>query len=76
MTDEAKPPAKPVRFPYVTFAAGQNDGWRKLGGPEGAFRCLQRGYKSIVWRNRTEAKAKAAIEEEEARILAAVHEQR
>jgi hypothetical protein len=57
---------KPVRFPYRDLAAAQADEFRKVGGPDGAFRYLVKGYKSVAWRKRSELNVKAEIEAENA----------
>jgi hypothetical protein len=50
---------KPIRFPYKDLESAQADGFKKLGGPQGAFRYLIKGFKAIAWRKRYEANAKA-----------------
>lgn len=68
--EDSVPKAKPVRFPYKDLAATQADGFKKLGGPDRAFKYLVKGYKSTVWRKRAEQKVKDEIREEEARMAA------
>lgn len=45
-------------FPYDTFDEALRDGFKKIGGRIGAFRCMQKGYKTIIWRKRSEVNRK------------------
>jgi len=55
-----------VVFPYESFAQAEKDKFKKLGGTEGAFRFLQKGYKSIMWRKKADANAKELAQAEDA----------
>ena len=53
-------PTEKVTFPYETLAQAEKDRFKKLGGPEQAFRYLIKGFKSIEWRKRADLNAKLA----------------
>lgn len=59
-----------VVFPYASLSEASKDKYRKIGGPEQAFRFLVKGYKSILWRKRADANAKAVEDEQDAKFIA------
>jgi hypothetical protein len=55
MTESIVPKKKrKANFPYESFDQALKDGFQKIGGRIGAFRCMQKGYKTIIWRKRAE----------------------
>jgi hypothetical protein len=61
---------KPITFPYRTWEAAVKDEFKKVGGLEGAFRLLVKGWKTSAWRKRAENNAREAIKREDARLAA------
>jgi hypothetical protein len=62
------PPAdkpKTVAFPYKTLDLAVKDGFKKIGGPDQAFRFLAKGFKEVQWRKRANANTKAREAEED-----------
>jgi len=55
-----------ITFPYETLSQAEKDRYKKIGGPDQAFRFLVKGFKSIAWRKRADANAKARDAEEDA----------
>lgn len=39
-----------ITFPYASYEQGQQDSWKKVGGPAEAFRFMVNGYKQTIWR--------------------------
>lgn len=57
-----------VEFPYDTLAQAEKDKFKKLGGPDAAFRYLVKGFKNVAWRKRADFNAKMASDAEEERF--------
>jgi len=55
-----------VVFPYDSLELATKDKYKRLGGPEQAFRCLKKGYKSILWRKRADANVRTTEAEQDA----------
>jgi len=53
-------PTEKVTFPYETLAQAEKDRFKKIGGPDQAFRFLVKGFKSIAWRKRADLNTKLA----------------
>lgn len=54
-----------VVFPYDSLEKAEKDRYKKIGGPDQAFRFLVKGYKSIAWRKRADANQKAQEQAED-----------
>ena len=68
MTEQAVPAPKPVTFPYKNLDAAVKDGFKKIGGPDQAFRFLQKGYKEVHWRRKANANAREAEKAQDAAV--------
>jgi len=60
------PENEKILFPYSSLAEATKDKYSKIGGPDQAFRFLVKGFKSIAWRKRADANARAQDAEADA----------
>jgi hypothetical protein len=51
-------PKDQIVFPYTDFVEASKDKFEKVGGKDGAFRLMVKGFKAEQWRKRTDASAK------------------
>ena len=63
-------PPKPVKFPYSNLDTALKDKFKKIGGPDAAFRYLVKGFKTAFWRRKTNANAREAEKAEDERFAA------
>lgn len=58
-------------FPYADMDEAMKDKFDKIGGKIGAFRAMQKGWKTVIWRKRAEKNVKEKEDAHEAALAAA-----